>query len=1043
MASVKTVLRCCRVSCRRSKFVLLLLEALCIALTAQAQPEATASLSRPALPLSEALKSVAQQTGENILYMPDAVSPFNAPPLSGRMSARQAVSELLRGTGLKVVPDGNGGLLVEKITTPPPTTPAKTKEQTQPDEQDVVTGSRIASETHVPTPGAALDSDQLAALSPQSIPAGLAKLPVFAPLRGSDSVSDGGYQATGYYLDIYGLGPIRTLVLSDGHRVTSTYFDGTVDINSLPQMLVQRVEIVTSGASAVYGSDAVSGVVNFILDKHFEGLKGVAQAGISTFGDARSFRLGVAGGVQLDHRLHFEGSAEIFNRNIISADPRPYGLDASSLVGAGTSAAPLQSVINTRISNAPFGGLVTNGPLANMQLAPDGTLTPFNPGMPTATNGVAIGGDGGYKRPSFVLPSLQTAQAFARLDYDFLNDLTGYVQAGYSHSRTWSHEQNLISTMGSNALTIYSGNPYLKPAYQAQLTASGTPSFNLARYNEDFGGILSLTDHTSTQTISAGLEGWAVGHFNWEAYYTHGEGRVEQITRNNVNTQRMYAAIDAVTDPRTGNTVCRVSLTAPGAYPDCVPMDILGNGAPSQAAIAYVNGETRWKSINALDDFGANITGTLFDGWAGPIKAATGVEYRLQSLVETSSVANNTFNIQNLRVGLDGNTVPPGALLWTKNHTAPMQGATYDNEGDLELDVPLLRDLPLIKALSMNSAGRISHYSTSGQAETWRVGLEWQPVQDLRLRATRSRDIRAPTLYDLFQSQTGNISGLVDYLTNTGGSVVNVSGGFLLLVFVVARNTTAGVSYQPSWLPNFNASLDYFHAVIDNAIAVVSGSSTQIEQICIASGGTSPLCSLVIRPFPITNTSAANYPTLNYNVKQNVALIYAEGVDIAIGYESDLARLGPGWTGVIGLRFLWSHEPTLKNQTLPGTVIIDAAGTSQTPKDRVSLEIDYLRGPINVTLLQRYYGSFHLSGNPTLVATSSIAPYWLTDINLEYRVNAFGVPLTAFANINNLFNQFGGNCCAFTNNPGMQYPVASFTDRIGRYFTLGLRFQTD
>src|SRR3569833_3329331 len=165
MASVKTVLRCCRVSCRRSKFVLLLLEALCIALTAQAQPEATASLSLPALPLSEALKSVAQQTGENILYMPDAVSPFNAPPLSGRMSARQAVSELLRGTGLKVVPDGNGGLLVEKISAPPPASPARAVEQTLPVEQVVVTKSHNTSKTQKPTPDTTQKNKQQAALS--------------------------------------------------------------------------------------------------------------------------------------------------------------------------------------------------------------------------------------------------------------------------------------------------------------------------------------------------------------------------------------------------------------------------------------------------------------------------------------------------------------------------------------------------------------------------------------------------------------------------------------------------------------------------------------------------------------------------------------------------------------------------------------------------------------------------------------------------------------------------------------------------------------
>jgi outer membrane receptor protein involved in Fe transport len=1009
--------------------------------TTLAQGEAPVAFMLPALPLSDALKIIAQRTGENILYMPDVVAGLSAPALQGRMSARQAVVMLLKDTRLEVVSDGNGGLLIQ-VAAAPVATPAT--DPLPAIEQIVVTGSRIANSfPQTPTPGASLSNDQLTSLSPQSIPAGLAKLPVFAPARGSDSASDGGYQATGNYLDIYGLGAIRTLVLMDGHRVTSTYFDGTVDINTLPQMLVQRVEVVTSGASAVYGSDAVSGVANFILDKRFTGLKGVFQGGVSTYGDAKSFRAGLAGGTQLAQRLHFEGSVEFFNRDIIPTDPRPYGLDASSLVGSGLPGSPLQSVTNTRLSGAPFGGLVTSGPLAGRQFAPDGALVAFNPGTPTSTNGVAVGGDGGYKRPSFVLPSLQTAQAFGRLDYDVNDTIAGYLQVGYSHTRTWSHEQNLVSTAGSNALTIYSGNPYLKPAYQAQLDGSGTSSFGLARYNEDFGGLLSLTDRTSTASIAMGLQGTVFGNYDWEAYYTHGEGRVEQITRDNTNTERMYAAIDAVTDPRTGNIVCRVSITAPGAFSGCVPMNILGNGAPSQAAIAYVNGETRWKSINTLDDFGANITGTLFRNWAGPVKIAAGVEYRLQSLVETSSVADNTFNIQNLRVGPDGNTAPTGALKWTKNITAPMHGANSVHESDIELDVPLLKNLPLVRLLSVNGAARYTYYSSSGQAETWRLGLDWQVVDDLHLRATRSRDIRAPTLYDLYQGQSGNISGLVDFLTSTGGSVVNIMGGNPNLMPEVAHNTTMGLVYQPGWLKNFSASVDYYHAVINNAIATINGSAPQTQQICIASSGNSPLCNLVVRPFPITNTTPANYPTLNYNVKQNVALIYAEGVDVAINYEADLQRLDDGMNGILNLRLLWSHEPTLKNQTLPGTAIINVAGTAQTPKDRVALTADYLRGRFGASLIQRYYGSIHLSGNPALVAAQSIPAYWQTDINLNYDLDTPGQPVTGFLNINNLFNQFGGNCCAFTNNPGMQYPVASFTDRVGRYFVLGVRFKAN
>jgi len=1002
------------------------------------------------IPAEEAFKSIpefARQVHVQIVAPANELRDVRTPAVSGYISIQDALRTLIRGTELEVASNDGATIVLRRRT---PAMPAQPDHLLNLDqgaisskvtETVVVTGSRIQSAAmDTPVPVNSISADQLWSMSAQSIPAGLAKLPVFAPVRGSDTASDGGYQPTGNYMDLYGLGPIRTLVLEDGHRVTSTYYDGTVDVNSLPQMLIQRVEVVTGGASAVYGSDAVSGVVNFILDKHFQGLKGVFQGGISTFGDAKSFRVGLAGGTDVFDRGHFEWSAEFFNRDIIPADPRPYGTAASSLLGNGSPSNPLRSVTNTRISDSPFGGLVTTGPFAGMQFAPDGTLVPYNAGTPTTTKNVAVGGDGGYKKPSFVVPSLQTAQLFGRFDYNFNDNITGYVQAGYSHSRTFSHEQNLVSTSGSNALTIYSGNPYLKPAYQTAMDNAGVTSFNLNRYNEDFGGLLNLTDRTSTETISAGLQGTLFDEFNWELYYTHGEGRVQQVTHDNVNTQRMYAAIDAVKDLRTGNIVCRVSITAPGAYPGCVPMDILGDGAPSQAAINYVNGTTQWKAINTLDDVGANITGTVFDNWAGPVKMAVGAEYRLQSLVETSSVDDNTFNIQNLRVGLDGNTTSPGALQWTKNVTSPMHGAESVYEGDVEIDAPLLRDLPLIQSLDFNGAGRYTQYSTSGQAETWRVGLQWRPIDDLRFRATRSRDIRAPTLYDLFQNQSSQIGGLVDYLTHTGGSVLNILGGNPNLVPEVARNTTAGFVYTPGWMPNVMLSIDYYHSVVDNAIATVSGSATATQQICINSGGMSPLCNLVVRPYPVTDATPANYPTLNYNVKQNVALVYAEGIDFTADYAADLSKIG--WRGTLVLQLLWSHQPVLKNQTLPGTTIINVAGTSQTPKDRASLQAQYTWGALSISLLERYYGSFHFSGNPSLVEAYSLPAYWQTDIDLSYRFVLAGQPVTGFLNVNNLLNSFGANCCAFTNNPGMQYPVASFTDRIGRYFVLGMRFNT-
>lgn len=900
----------------------------------------------------------------------------------------------------------------------------------------VVTGSRIRGAAG-PNPVTSISNSQLTTLSPESVPAGLAKLPIFQPVKSSNSASDGGYQPTGNYLDLWGLGPIRTLVLQDGHRVAPTYYDGTVDVNTLPQLLVQRVEVVTGGASAVYGSDAVAGVANFILDHKFVGLKGVAQGGVSTYGDGGEVRFGVAHGFDVGDSSHFEWSAEYFRRDPIVATPRAYGTAAVSIVGSGTAASPLAQLADTRLNSSAFGGLVTTGPFAGKQFLADGTLAPFDKGTVTQSSGISVGGDGTYRRPSNLLPSLRTMQFFGRFDHDFGGGITGYVQGGYAQTNTYSHEQNLISTASSNGITIYSGNPYLRPEYQAQLTAAKTASFNLARYNEDFGNLLGLHDKTESYTVTAGLDG-KIGGFDWDVYYTHGVGTTSQVTTNNTNTQRLYAALDAVRDPASGTIVCRVTLTSPGMYPGCVPINVLGVNTASQAAIAYVNGTTSWRATNTMDDVGASLTGTLFEGWAGPIKLAAGGEFRRQTLRETSSVTNNTFSAAGLRVGANGTTPSAGTQLWTKNITAPAYGAQSVYEGDLEFDVPLLRDLPLVEALSLSAAGRFTHYSTSGSVQTWRLGLEWRPAPGLNIRATRSRDIRAPTLYDLYQGQTATISGYTDYLTGANGQILNISKGNPDLVPEVARNITIGATWQPTFARNLTLSFDYFDVRIDNAIGAVSGLTTSVEKLCIASGGTSPLCDLVVRPGPITDTSLANAPTANIKQNENIAKLYTRGFVVGFDYRLDGARVG--LPGAANLHVQWTHEPVLKNQTLPGAITTNTAGTALAPADRIATTLGYKLNAVSFATTLRYFSPFHYSPDPTLIVSQPPSSHYLqTDFNLAYNFTLRHHAMSAFLNVNNAFNVHGGLYEASSSNPGLIYPAAPFADEIGRYFTFGIR----
>lgn len=935
----------------------------------------------------------------------------------------------------------------------------------------VITGSRIQNGNNLPTPVTMVSTEQLQAATPTNIPDGLNKLPIFNAGQNTPNTSVNangrGFGAPGNFLNMRSLGPIRTLILQDGNRVPGTFYDTTVDTNMLPQLLIERVDVVTGGASSVYGSDAVTGVVNFITDKDFVGLKGMVQGGISDHGDAKSVRGGVAFGTKVGDRGHFEASVEYYKRNgIDDTASRAYGRRYPAVVGAGTAANPYQLVFDARQSNAAPGGLVMTGPFAGMQFLSDGTLAAFNPGQPTKTANAAIGGDGGRVENEYLLNDFRTAQGFARFDYEVADNLSFYVQGRYSSNRTYgasqiyTNIQNLpaagkpiVGSAGSYPMWIYSGNAYLTAAQQQVLTNSGTNSFAVNRFDSDLMKDLALEQSTKAGAATIGLNGTFGADFAWDAHYTRGENSTTFKSLNNVNTGRFYAALDAVVDPNTGNIVCNVSLTAPGAYPGCVPMNPFGSGNVSQAAKDYIFGTTSWKAKNTMDDFGANLTGTLVEGWAGPIKFAVGGQYRHAGLKVTTSVPNNTFNPQNLRLGPDGNALPgsypAGNLSWFKEVQSGADGSEDVYEGNLELDAPLLRDLPFVQLLSFNGAFRYAKYDATGNdsvdadfsAKTWKLGLEWQVNDSVRLRATRSREFRAPTLWDLYQQQVISASGVTDPLTGVAGQLNTVAGGNPDLEPEIAQNLTAGIVVSPKFIPNFSLSFDYFNVKIDNAIGTVGGTNPLIQALCLASDGSSPYCALLQRPISYNDTSAANFPTLNYSLSQNVAQIQAKGFDVELNYRANLADFG--LDGNLGLRALWTHQPTTTTETIPGGQVTNASGTQAVPKDKVNVSLNYQLGNFGFDWLQRFYSSVHQSANPTLVYDIPNVPaYWQSDVNLSYDFGVGDGKATAFLNVSNLFNAKGGifQDSGYTGSIGLRYPTVNYADIVGRYYTVGVRF---
>jgi outer membrane receptor protein involved in Fe transport len=904
----------------------------------------------------------------------------------------------------------------------------------------VVTGSRIVRDGYeAPTPTTVATTAELAITAPANISEGLNKLPIFQGSgglggTGGRGVGQGSQIGAGTFLDLRNFGSERTLILLDGRRVAPTTFDGRVDVNSLPQALVQRVDVVTGGASAVYGSDAVTGVVNYVLDHNFTGLKGVVQGGQSSRNDAENFRTNLAFGTPVFDRGHLLLSAEYSNSVGLKAkEDRDWAADFPLLTGSGTAANPRHVIYNARQSTSAFGGLIVGGPLDGMMFNPDGSLQRFDTGLPSGSNGLTIGGDGTYHQNVTMVASLRTAQAFGRFEYEFSDNVTGFAQVGFSEGRSrYTQATANRSASSTSRIQIFSGNPYLRPEVQQILTDTNTPSFILSAYALDYGRP-RFDVLTNSLATTVGLEG-KFGGYNWEVFYSHSDGRTRMVQHNNSNNRNFYAAVDAVRAP-DGQIVCRVALTNPGLFPGCVPINPMGRGNQTPEAIAFTTNTTQWQVVNTMDDFGANIAGDLFSLPAGPVSFALGGEYRRNVLEQTSSAdPNEKVDFTGLRGGFSANT-----LNYVGRLVAPAYGSNSVWEVNGEVLVPLLKDVAFARNLDLSAAVRYTEYSDSGPATTWKVGLDWRPTEDLRFRIVRSRDIRAPTLYDLYAgAQISNV-GFTDELTNQSLTTQSVERGNPDLVPEVANSLVAGVVYSPSFLPSLRLSLDYYDITIDNAIGSVSTAVANRE--CIRAGGASPFCSTIVRPFPVTNTSPENFPTLLLPQNLNIASTYTHGVDFEASYNVDLASLtSEALGGNLALRMLVSYQPVLKERSYEGARVLDQAGVAHLPEVRINWRASYLNGPFAAHWQTRWNNGGAWDADPTLVYTDSdFGNYAISDLTLSYAVDFWGLTFNNFVTVENLFDRepdiFPGTCCV-----GHTTPVVSGHDIIGRRYTVGTRF---
>ena len=592
-------------------------------------------------------------------------------------------------------------------------------------ESVVVTGSRVIQDaTMSPTPLTVIPVGDLQVTTPTNIADGLNKMPEFIGSQTSRSVNNASSDTAANVLNLRSFGGQRTLVLLDGQRIVASNTNGTVNVDTLPQILVQRVDVVTGGASAVYGSDAVSGVVNFILDKNFTGLKVQANSGISTYGDAATYKIAAAAGTSLfGGRGHFEMSLDYFHADPVYdfMRPEPGNNGDWILTGAGTKANPFVDTPNGNLAAFSFGGKITcagttaNPCLANgQQFVSNGVIGPFNPGTPTGTANISSGGDGTHSLFANVTASANLAQAYGRFSYNLDDNITFWASLrGAEGENRANFVQSYIQT-GNVPNVFFKNNPFLPAAAQALLAGGTSNTFQMSKYNMNLGYANSSFKSIGTDRVlaaAAGFDGSLFGKYDWHVAFSHQEDRQKEDDPTNINNQYLTAAEDVRLNS-SGNPVCFVSTTPQASlYPNCVPLNLFGPSTLTLEGWKYYVRDTYYTQTNKLDDISGSIAGSVFDLPAGPVRAAVSGEVRWMGFDIQSNGTPGTVDCTGLS-SICNNTVS----LWQGNTATPLK-AVDENvwEVALEADIPILKDLPLVQSFSANIAGRHTEYSTSGR----------------------------------------------------------------------------------------------------------------------------------------------------------------------------------------------------------------------------------------------------------------------------------------------------------------------------------------
>ncbi|MCM2310616.1 MAG: TonB-dependent receptor [Steroidobacteraceae bacterium] len=899
-------------------------------------------------------------------------------------------------------------------------------------EMIVVTGSRIAKRDNVSeSPILTLDAEAIADSGYVTAEQFLNTMPQIVP--GISSQSNNPSSNGRAFVDLRGLGSGRNLVLIDGRRPMGSTSGGTVDVNTIPTALIERVEIISGGAASTYGPDAVSGVVNFIMKRSFDGVAVDSTYRITDRGDGEEWGTDITfGGKFADDRGNAVFNASYFSREAIYKGARGFSAQASTTTGTfpGGGWSPGTNTPSQAALDAIFGANTcnTNGGQAGFGFNPNGSL--FCTGVADSPRDVV-----GYNGPDswiatnfypdffsynfepdniLVLP-LERWSMYSHFDLDLASGFKPYATAMFTN---YNALQELAPTpaAGTTGFTVPVTNPFIPAQMRSLLATRANPNaaWSFSKRFNDLGGRTGYNEHDVWQ-ITAGAKGDISDNWRYDVYYSYGRSNQNEIQGGNVRRDRTQTLLNAADG---GASLCAGGL------------NLFGSAPISQACKDYISLEA--KNLTVLDQniVEGVINGELYELPAGMLAVAVGASYR-----------DIDFNFK------PDSGLQPG-LVAGFNQQLPISGYQDFVDYFAEVSVPLLKDLPGIQQLTFTGGYRQTDSSATGKDDTYKAMLDWAIVDSLRFRGGFQHAVRSPTIGELYAPQVNNFPNIAggDPCNTTGaiaatyrngpngaqvralcnaqsavaggvnyvqpfGQATAIVGGNPDLDTEKADSWTAGLVFNSPWegtySSNLTATVDYWSIELEDVIAAVS--ATDIIQRCYNRDNANPTYDINNSWCQLFNREQSNGGVIDLEqLSQNQAAWSTSGVDLTVNWG---IPVGAEW-GDLAFQWVVTWIEKFETQTTAVDPTIDYVGTigsssntlASTPEYKTNLTVTWSLNDLQLQAVGRYIDSMEHANSvlqPPAPGTGVDSVYYV-DLSAKYDLTE---NLSIRGTVNNVFDE--------------------------------------